>query len=135
MATPSDDPDNRDKLSRENDTGADDLRLSRLDKRLQTAQERHEAKIGKPGKQPGTVTGLGDAYKIGIELVAGMLVGIIIGFALDDVFDTKPLFLILFLIVGFATGVRNVIRNSSKAIAGLQDGSEQDKCPHDESSS
>ena len=36
---------------------------------------------------------LGNAFKLGTELVAAVVVGTIIGFILDSWFDTKPIFL------------------------------------------
>ena len=40
---------------------------------------------------------MGNAFKLGTELVAAVLVGTIIGFILDTWFDTKPWLIIIFL--------------------------------------
>ena len=42
------------------------------------------------------------AWRMVIELVAGMLIGFGIGYGLDTLFGTQPLFLILFIFLGFA---------------------------------
>jgi ATP synthase protein I len=43
-------------------------------------------------------------FNIAVELVSGVIVGVIIGLFLDNLFDSKPAFLIICLILGiFAT--------------------------------
>ena len=53
---------------------------------------------------------MGNAFKLGTELVAAVAVGTIIGFILDSWFGTKPWFIILFFIIGVIAGMLNVIR-------------------------
>ena len=53
---------------------------------------------------------MGNAFKLGTELVAAVAVGTIIGFILDSWFDTKPWFIITFFFLGAAAGILNVIR-------------------------
>ncbi len=53
---------------------------------------------------------MGIAFRLGTELVAAVVVGTIIGFILDNWFDTKPWFIILFFIIGVIAGMLNVIR-------------------------
>ena len=50
------------------------------------------------------------AWRMVIELVAGMLIGFGIGYGLDTLFGTQPLFLILFIFLGFAAVVNVMIR-------------------------
>ena len=50
------------------------------------------------------------AWRMVIELVAGMLIGFGIGYGLDTLFGTQPLFLILFIFLGCAAGVNVMIR-------------------------
>jgi ATP synthase protein I len=52
---------------------------------------------------------------MGVELVVGTGIGGLIGWALDDVFGSKPWLLILFLILGFAAGIMNVVRDANKS--------------------
>ncbi len=56
----------------------------------------------------GSVLGLG--LRVGAELVAALLVGFAIGWGLDHVLGTKPIFLGLFVLLGGAAGVLNVWR-------------------------
>ena len=53
---------------------------------------------------------MGSAFRLGTELVAAVLVGTIIGFILDNWFDTKPWFIITFFFIGVIAGILNVIR-------------------------
>ena len=57
---------------------------------------------------------LGNAFKLGSELVAAVAVGTIIGFILDNTFDTKPWLIIIFFFVGVVAGIINVIRSAKK---------------------
>ena len=53
---------------------------------------------------------IGHAFKISTELLAAVIVGTIIGFILDNWFDTKPWFIIIFFFIGVIAGILNVIR-------------------------
>ena len=57
---------------------------------------------------------MGNAFKLGTELVAAVAVGTIIGFILDGWFDTKPWLMIIFFFLGAAAGMLNVIRAANK---------------------
>ena len=53
---------------------------------------------------------MGSAFRLGTELVAAVVGGTIIGFILDNWFDTKPWFIITFFFIGVIAGILNVIR-------------------------
>ena len=55
---------------------------------------------------------LGTALKLSTEMVAAVFVGSIIGFILDNWFDSKPWLTIIFFIVGAAAGSLNVSRSA-----------------------
>ena len=57
---------------------------------------------------------MGNAFKLGTELVASVVVGTIIGFILDSWFGTKPWLIIIFFFLGAAAGMLNVIRAANK---------------------
>ena len=57
---------------------------------------------------------LGNAFKLGTELVAAVAVGTIIGFILDSWFDTKPILIIIFFLFGAAAGILNVFRTAKR---------------------
>ena len=81
----------------------------RLKDRLKNA--RNKLKVEK--KNPPT-SNIGQAFKLSTELVAAVLVGTIIGFILDNWFDTKPWLIIIFFFVGVVAGILNVIRSAKK---------------------
>ena len=56
---------------------------------------------------------MGSAFRLGTELVAAVVVGTIIGFILDNWFDTKPWFIIIFFFIGVIAGIMNVIRTAN----------------------
>ena len=59
-------------------------------------------------------TFMGNAFKLGTELVAAVAVGTIIGFILDSWFGTKPWLIIIFFFLGAAAGLLNVIRAANR---------------------
>ena len=59
-------------------------------------------------------TFVGNAFKLGTELVAAVVVGTIIGFILDNWFDTKPVLIIIFFLFGSAAGIVNVIKAAKR---------------------
>ena len=54
----------------------------------------------------------GKAFQLSTELVSAVLVATIIGFILDNWFDTKPWLIIIFFFIGVAAGIMNVIRSA-----------------------
>jgi len=49
------------------------------------------------------------AWRMIIELCAGLMLGLAIGYGLDVLFGTLPIFLIIFCGIGFAAGVRTML--------------------------
>ena len=80
-----------------------------LKDRLKNA--RKKLKVEKENPQ---TSNIGQAFKMSTELVAAVLVGTIIGFILDNWFDTKPWLIIIFFFVGVVAGILNVIRSAKK---------------------
>ncbi len=72
---------------------------------------RKKLKVEKENPQ---TSNIGQAFKLSTELVAAVLVGTIIGFILDNWFDTKPWLIIIFFFVGVVAGILNVIRSAKK---------------------
>ena len=56
----------------------------------------------------------GKALKISTELVAAVVVGTTMGYILDTWFDTKPLLIICFFIIGVIAGILNVIKAAKR---------------------
>lgn len=54
------------------------------------------------------------AWRMVIELVAGLLIGFGIGYGLDRLFGTMPLFLVLFTLLGFAAGIKTMMHSAAE---------------------
>ena len=83
-----------------------------LETRLKIAKSKLEIKHSKADTKKGAF--LGNAFKLGTELVAAVAVGSIIGFILDNWFGTKPILIIIFFFFGAVAGITNVIKAARK---------------------
>ena len=64
------------------------------------------------------------AYRMMVELVVGMVFGIGIGYGLDFLFNTFPIFLVIFSLLGFAAGIRVMLQTANQ-INTVKDQSEE----------
>ena len=81
-------------------------RLSDLRKHVEEASGTAE----EAGAAPGSAMGL--AFRVGIELAAGLFVGGGLGWLLDRWWHTSPVMLILLFFLGAAAGMVNVFRTA-----------------------
>ena len=88
--------------------------------RLRALEQRIEKLKGKApvrGAPSGVVFSQGEvAWRMVVELVTGMVLGLTIGFGLDYAFGARPIFLIIFALLGFAAGIR-VMLGTAKQMA------------------
>lgn len=104
-----------------------DADLSRRFGRLSQALARQRAeRVPSAAPRRSGASGYGLAVRLGSEFVAAVLVGIALGWGLDKLAGTSPWGLIVFLLLGFAAGVMNVLRAAGtvSAPAGRAGGSE-----------
>ena len=80
---------------------------SDLDERIHRLREEQDS--GR-GKTKSTHSGLGFAMRVGIELVAALVIGVVLGLVLDRWLDTKPWFMLAFFVLGAMAGIFNVFR-------------------------
>ncbi len=83
--------------------------LKDLDERLRAARARRPGGKDRDDKAL-RGSGLSLAFRIGVELVAALIVGVGIGLLLDHWLGTKPWMLLLFFVLGSAAGIINVFR-------------------------
>lgn len=53
-------------------------------------------------------------WRMVIELVVGVIMGFGIGYGLDSLFGTLPIFLVLFIMLGFAAGLRVMLQTAAE---------------------
>ncbi|WP_374015478.1 MULTISPECIES: AtpZ/AtpI family protein [unclassified Phaeobacter] len=85
-------------------------RLAQLEARLAEARKAHEPKP-RVDEHYSTAS---DAWRMVIELVAGLMIGFGIGYGLDLLFGTIPIFLVLFTMLGLAAGVKTMLRSAQE---------------------
>ncbi|KPQ06873.1 MAG: F-type H+-transporting ATPase subunit AtpI [Rhodobacteraceae bacterium HLUCCA12] len=96
-------------------------RLKALDQRI----ERLRAAKAPPPKKADSHDMAHHAWRMVTELVAGLLIGLGIGYGLDRLFGTGPLFLVLFILLGFAAGVRVMMRTAGELQRESEEGAEK----------
>ena len=86
--------------------------LKEIDIRLKIAKKRIDD--NKRRNNLSNTSLVGNAFKISTELVVTVVVAGIMGFILDSWFDTKPLLIICFFIIGVVAGIMNVIKAAKR---------------------
>lgn len=82
---------------------------ARLEKYRKPAADRHHSESHHSQAQL--------AWRMVIELVAGLLIGFGIGYGLDYLFGTMPIFLVLFIFFGLAAGVKTMLQSAREVQA------------------
>jgi len=90
------------------DKAALSARLQRLGDRLNAASRHPEN--GPDPRSPDRASAFAVGFRMSTELVAGVVVGAVIGWLFDRWLGLSPWGLIVFLLLGFAAGVLNVMR-------------------------
>ena len=95
------------------DEAALSARLRRLGEGLGQARQRTaEAPSDAGGDRATAASGYAKGFRLSSELVAGVLVGAGLGWLIDRLLGISPWGLIVFLLLGFAAGVLNVMRSA-----------------------
>jgi ATP synthase protein I len=109
------------KLANPRDTkDGSDTKLGDISSRLKDLGSRIEAEKSeqraaeKPSTKYQGASDYSKGYRLASEFVAGVLVGGLVGFGLDKLFHTLPLFLIVFLLLGFGAGILNMSRSANR---------------------
>lgn len=98
-------------------------RLERDEKRPETGElgdKIRQARTERPGvaaafaMRQTELTGAGKAFRMASEFVAAVIVATALGLALDALFGTRPIFMIVLMMLGFAAGVLNVSRTAAE---------------------
>jgi ATP synthase protein I len=89
---------------------SESTRLTELDSRIAKARDGLSPTVGAAGPSDEDGGSLRLALRVGTELVAALVVGLLIGWTLDRWLGTRPLLTIVFFFVGIAAGMVNVYR-------------------------
>jgi len=106
MADGTQGPDDREQTP--DDEAALSERRQRLGERLSKVSRPSEN--GSGPRQAANASAFARGFQLSTELVGGVLVGALIGWLLDRWLGISPWGLIVFLLLGFAAGVLNVMR-------------------------
>jgi len=98
--------------------------LTRLGERIDQARREQSQRRGS-GRGALPQGPLGIAFRIAIELVAALVVGLAIGWGLDRVLGTRPWGLIVFFFIGAVAGMLNVFRAAKEIGRGPPPGQSQ----------
>jgi ATP synthase protein I len=85
-------------------------RMAQLEERLTAARKAQEPKP----RADEHYSMANMAWRMVIELVAGLGIGFGIGYGLDLVFGTLPIFMVLFILLGLAAGVKTMLRSAQE---------------------
>ena len=91
----------------------DKARLDALEDRIAAMK----AKTTPPPKMEEHYSQAQVGWRMVTELVTGLLIGFGIGFGLDKLFGTLPILLILFTLLGFAAGVRVMMKTAKEVMS------------------
>jgi len=101
-----------------------------LASRIASAKREQDLKDGSASRQAsGDMSTMARGMRIATEFIAAILVGTVMGYLIDLGLGTSPWFLLILFMVGFAAGIRNVIRvvtelnaaSSSPPVTGAKD--------------
>ncbi len=106
-------------------------RLQDLGSRL-AAEKKQTAQAEKPPTQYQGATDYSRGYRLVSEFVAGILVGGLLGYGLDYIFHTLPLFFIIFLLAGFGAGMVNMSRSANRSAPSAEELAKMPKPNDDE---
>jgi ATP synthase protein I len=98
------------------DEAALSARLGSLDQRLSKIRDGRNIGTDQSGSGSGDgaarASAMGRGFQLSSELIAGVVVGALIGWGFDRLLSTSPFGMIVFLLLGFTAGVVNVIRSA-----------------------
>ena len=82
--------------------------LDKLNRKLE------EFKSKKEKDSPKRIKVQNDGWRMIIELVTGMLLGVSLGLGIDYIIGSEPIFLIIFSLLGFMAGVKTMMATAKK---------------------
>ncbi len=65
-------------------------------------------------KKTHSISGINIGLKLSLDLISPIIVGILIGLGMDKIFFTKPIFFLIFLLLGLIAGFFNIYKSMNK---------------------
>ncbi|MDR3465243.1 MAG: AtpZ/AtpI family protein [Xanthobacteraceae bacterium] len=94
-------------------------RLTHLDERLSALRNERDIRSARQGNEKQNASAKASAmargFRLSSELVAGVVVGAVIGWGIDRLLSTSPWGLVVFFLLGFVAGVLNLMRAAGVA--------------------
>jgi ATP synthase protein I len=103
----------RDGQGKQPDTSGDvelSARLQRLEQRLGEVRGTGSKRGETPGAGQADPSGMGKAFRMSAEFMAGIIAGAGLGYAIDKVAGSSPWGLMILTVLGFCAGIYNVMR-------------------------
>jgi ATP synthase protein I len=101
------------------DEAALSARLGSLDQRLSKLRDSRKIRTDQSenggGDGAARASAMARGFRLSTELVAGVVVGALLGWGFDRLLSTSPWGLIVFFLLGFTAGVLNVMRSAGVA--------------------
>lgn len=93
-----------------------DAARARDAERLRALETRlgQQAKEAPPSHGEGHFSQANLAWRMVTELVAGLGIGFLIGFGLDYVTGLQPVFMVVFVLLGLAAGIKTMMRTANE---------------------
>ncbi len=85
-----------------------DERLKDLDSQL--AKRKGKARKDEDKGSADRGNGFSTAVKLSSEFIAAVVTGVALGYLIDFIFGTKPWGMVIFLLIGFAAAILNMLR-------------------------
>jgi ATP synthase protein I len=85
-------------------------RLQRLERRLGEVRGPEAGHGNTGGSGSADPTGMGKAFRLSAEFMAGIIAGAGLGYAIDKVAGSSPWGLMILTVLGFCAGIYNVMR-------------------------
>ena len=106
---------NGDRGNRQSDEAALSARLQRLGEKLARNKGADQPSDSSGADRGTTASGYAVGFRLSSEFVAGVIVGAGLGWLIDRWLGISPWGLTVFLLLGFAAGVLNVMRSAGVA--------------------
>jgi len=72
----------------------------------------HKLVLKNKNNTPKKISGYGIGMKMSLDLFSSVFVGTMIGLGMDNFFSTKPIFFLIFLVLGIIAGFYNLYKSA-----------------------